>query len=100
VGANPAGSEARRWPVVTPYMPTHADVTAVMTGSRGYIRSPEMARRLGVSTRTMRRAFARGELPGAVEHGQRILMVPRHLLRLAEAYGLRGLARIIKAGLL
>ena len=68
------------------------------TRRKATLRSPEFARALGVSTRTVRRAFLDGDLPGAVEHGERHLVVPAYLLRIAQAYGLRGLRRLAKAG--
>lgn len=72
-----------------------------MIGRRGgEIRSPKFAARFGVCTRTIRKMYARGALPGAKEHGERILVIPAHLARVAEAYGLRGLERMAKAGLI
>jgi hypothetical protein len=62
------------------------------------MRSPQFARRLGVHPRTVRRCFARKGLPGAVEHGPRLLLIPVRLLRLAEAYGLRWVETEARAG--
>jgi hypothetical protein len=64
------------------------------------MRHTVMARRLGIHPKTIRRQFARGGLPGAKEHGPRILMVPTSLVRLAETYGLRGVERMARAGLI
>lgn len=69
--------------------PSRAEVLAVAGKVNGTVRSTVMAERLGVHARTIRRCFQRGGLPGAKEHGERILEVPTRLLRLAEAYGLR-----------
>lgn len=78
-------------------VPSLDEVELVMGKRRGTMRSTEMARRLQVHPRTIRRAYENGWLPGAKEHGPRILEVPVHLYRLAEAYGLRGLERMVKA---
>jgi hypothetical protein len=78
--------------------PTRADVLAVAGKARGMVRSTVMAERLGVHARTIRRCFQRGGLPGAKEHGERILEIPAQLLRLAEAYGLRTVEAMAKAG--
>lgn len=78
--------------------PPRLDVLMIAGKRSGSIRSPEFARRLGVHPRTIRRCFERGGLPGAKEHGQRILEIPLRLLRLAEAYGLRGVERMAKQG--
>jgi transposase-like protein len=77
-----------------------ADIAAVGGSGEGEMRHTELAAKLGIHPRTLRRQFARGGLPGAVEHGERILMVPTRLLRLARAYGLRGVERMANAGLL
>lgn len=83
-----------------PALPTREQVAAVLTQRNTKIRHTEMAQRLGVDTRLIRRAFIRGALPGAIEHSHNIIMVPLHLLRLAEAYGLRQVERMAQAGLL
>ena len=64
------------------------------------MRHSAFAARLGIHPRTIRRQFQRGGLPGAVEHGERILLIPAHLVRLAETYGLRGVERLALAGLI
>lgn len=81
-------------------LPRTSDIDAIAGPRLRLMRSTEFARKLGISGRTVRRAYARGSLPGAVEHGPRLLMVPTHLLRLATAYGLRGVENMVKAGLL
>ena len=82
-----------------PPMPAQQQVDTVIGQKRNTtIKAPAFAAALGVHTRTVRRAFLKGSLPGAVEHGERILVIPSHLLRLAQAYGLRGLERLAKAG--
>lgn len=82
-----------------PPMPAQQQVDTVIGQKRSTtIKAPAFAAALGVHTRTVRRAFLKGSLPGAVEHGERILVIPSHLLRLAQAYGLRGLERLAKAG--
>jgi hypothetical protein len=62
------------------------------------IRSTVFADKLGVHPRTIRRAFEKNLLPGAKEHGERILEIPARLLRLAEAYGFQWVKRQAKAG--
>lgn len=80
--------------------PSREELAAVVTKRHAKIRHTEMAERLGVNSRLIRRAFMRGALPGAIEHSANIIMVPLHLLRLAEAYGLRQVERMAKAGML
>ena len=58
-----------------------------------------MARQLGIHPKTIRRQYLRGGLPGAKEHGPRILMVPISLVRLAKIYGLRGVEQMARVGL-
>lgn len=77
-----------------------ADEIRMVMGRKGGALSPrEFADRIGVSARTVRRAYADGGLPGAKEHGPKLLKIPASTLRLAEAYGLRQLVRMTKAGL-
>jgi hypothetical protein len=64
------------------------------------IRSTEMARLLGVHPRTIRRAYKRGALPGAKEHGPRILMIPHRLVIMACTYGLRVVEYRARAGMI
>lgn len=81
-------------------LPTPDDIHAVTGTRRGEMTSTAFAKALGIHPRTVRRLYARGGLPGAKEHGERILLVPTHLLRLATAYGLRQVERMARAGLL
>jgi len=83
--------------IVTPSL---REIDAIAGRRSGKVRSPVMARKLGVHPRTIRRCYLRGGLPGAREHGPRILEVPVHLVRLAEAYGLHGVEQLAKAGLI
>lgn len=78
--------------------PTRADVFAVAGRASGMVRSTEFAAHLGVHPRTIRRCYERQGLPGAKEHGPRILKIPARLLRLAEAYGLRWVESEARAG--
>ena len=79
-------------------LPTRAEIEAVAGQTRGMVRCTVFARKLGIHPRTVHRCFARGGLPGAREHGPRILEVPMRLLRLAEAYGLRQVELMAKTG--
>jgi len=81
-------------------LPNPSEVARIAGSEKGEIRHTVLAARLGVHPRTIRRQFARGGLPGAKEHGQRILIVPASLVRLAHAYGLRGVERMAAAGLI
>ena len=85
--------------VPTP-LPSPSRIIAVGGATCHVMRHTAMARRLGIHPKTIRRQFARGCLPGTVEHGPRLLMVPMHLIRLAEKYGLRGVEQMARAGLL
>lgn len=87
-------------PTSEPPLPPAEQVRAFTACRSGKIKHAEMARRLGLRPEIVRQAYKRGGLPGAVEHSAYILMVPLHLLRLAEAYGLRQVERMAKAGLL
>lgn len=80
--------------------PTVQQITAVMGRQSGTMRHTEFARRLGLKPRQVRDIYKRGGLPGAKEHSAYILVIPIALLRLAEAYGLRGVERMAKAGLI
>lgn len=64
------------------------------------MRHTVFARVLGIHPRSVRRAFVRGALPGALNHGERILVVPAFLLPLCASHGLRHMARLAQAGLL
>lgn len=81
-------------------LPSVEQIQIVCGRRGGFIKSTVLARKIGVSGRTIRRAFDRGDLPGAKEHGERILLVPEHVHRLIIAYGLRGVGRMAKAGLI
>lgn len=81
-------------------LPEPGQVRVVMGRQGGKIRHTVFARKLGLTTRQVRHAFNEGALPGAVAHSDRIIVVPVHLLRLAEAYGLKQVRRMAKAGLL
>lgn len=104
LGKSPSGTiSAEMTDVIRPatmMLPSRDQIAAIAGRTAGEIRSTAMARKLGVHGRTIRRMYERGVLPGAKEHGERILVVPTHLLRLAEAYGLRGVERMARAGLL
>lgn len=65
-------------------------------GGRG-IHSAELARRIGVHPRTVLRAWQDGKLPGA-RQGARKLMIPHHVARLVERYGLLGVAGMVARG--
>lgn len=80
------------------HSPDRAQVLAVAGRSSGTIRSTVFAAKLGVHPRTIRRAYEKNGLPGAKEHGERILEIPTRLLRLAEAYGLRWVISEAMAG--
>lgn len=82
----------------TPGTPAPALIAAVMARRGGEIRHTEFARRLGIHPRTVKRLWLRGGLPGAKQHSERILVVPVHLLRLAETFGLRQVEVMAKAG--
>lgn len=81
-------------------LPPPSEIDAVAGPRQRMMRSTEFARGLSISPRTVRRAYARGALPGAIEHSAHILMIPTHLFRLAATYGLRHVERMAKAGLL
>lgn len=61
------------------------------------IRSADLARELGVSSVTIRRAWKAGELP-AKEHGERTLIIPHKIARLVRTFGLLGVRRMMRAG--
>ena len=84
--------------LLAPALPAPAQIAAVMARRGGDIRHTEFARRLGIHPRTVKRQWLRGGLPGAKQHSERILVVPVHLLRLAEAFGLRQVEQMAKAG--
>ena len=77
-----------------------SDLEAIAGKRNGFMRQREFAERLGVHPRTIKRAYLRGALPGSIQHGPRILMIPTHLYRLSIAYGLHGVERMAKAGLI
>jgi len=58
------------------------------------------AKRLGVGSKLVRHAFRRGAFPGAIEHSEQLVHIPVRFLELCHTYGLRGLERRIKAGIL
>jgi hypothetical protein len=58
------------------------------------------ARRLGIPSQLVRAAFRRGGLPGAVAHSHRLVHVPAILLDHAKIWGLLGLERRVKAGMI
>lgn len=80
--------------------PNPAQLEAILLRKGGNIKHSDFARRLGIHPRTVKRQWLRGGLPGAVQHSTHILMVPAHLLRVAQAYGLAQVERMAKAGLL
>lgn len=59
------------------------------------IRSADLARELGVSSVTIRRAWKAGELP-AKEHGERTLIIPHRIARLVRTFGLLGVRRMMR----
>lgn len=81
-------------------LPSADEIALVGLPGRRMMRSSAFAKALGISPRTVRRAFARGALPGALEHGKHTLIVPVHLLRLASTYGLRRVEFMAQAGML
>ena len=81
-------------------LPPVDEIRMVMGRKGGALSPREFADHLGISARTVRRAYADGGLPGATEHGPKLLKIPASTLRLAQAYGLRQLVRITKAGLI
>lgn len=81
-------------------VPPTTEIEMVM-GRKGHFLSPrQFAEKLGISSRTVRRAFNEGGLPGAKEHGPKTLRIPSATLRLAEAYGLQRVVRWAKAGVI
>lgn len=86
--------------MAAPVTPTVAQLDAIIARKGGNIKHSDFARRLGIHPRTVKRQWLRGGLPGAVQHSTHILMVPAHLLRVAQAYGLAQVERMAKAGLL
>jgi hypothetical protein len=60
----------------------------------------KFAERIGAPSRVVRAAFKRGALPGAIQHSDRIILVPAALVKPATIYGLMGMERRIKAGLM
>lgn len=81
-------------------LPAPDQVAVVMGRQGGRIRHTVFARKLGLTPRQIRNAYKDGGLPGAIEQTERILEVPVHLVRLAEAYGLKQVVRMAKAGLI
>ena len=81
-------------------LPSPTEIDAVCGKRSGMMRATAFAREMGVHPRTVRRQWARGGLPGCREDGPHLLKVPTHLLRLAHAYGLRGIERMARAGLI
>lgn len=97
----PGGGGAESSSTHTPYgvrLPSRDEVAAVAGASKGLMRSTAFAARLGVHGRTVRRCFERGGLPGAKEHGPRILLVPTRLVRVAETWGLKNLELMARTG--
>jgi hypothetical protein len=80
--------------------PSLQEINTVIGRRGGEMRHTEFARRLGLSSRQVRSCFMRGGLPGAKQHTANIIVVPVHLLRLAQAYGLRQVERMAQAGLI
>lgn len=62
------------------------------------VKSSDLARQIGVHPRTIRRRWAKGELPG-IEHGEHTLIIPHEAVRLVKSYGLLGYARMRAAGM-
>jgi len=63
------------------------------------IPSHQLARELGVSAKTIRRRWEKGDLPG-IAHGERTLLIPHDAVRLVKIHGLLGYAHRRAAGLL
>jgi hypothetical protein len=77
------------------------EVAPERKGGRDYT-TGEIAKIIGISQRTIMRRCDRGEIPfkdqGTLGCARR--MISTHTLRLIKTHGLRGLARMIQAGLL
>lgn len=86
---------------VPPPLPRSAELAAV-AGWKDPARLDHrvFAKRLGVPPNTVRAAFKKGGLPGAVQHTERIIFIPAHLLRLAQTYGLMRVKQMAAAGML
>lgn len=78
--------------------PLRVEVLEVAGSSGGKMRHTAFAKKLGIRPNLVRQVYKRGGLPGSIEHSAYILMVPTRLLRLAEAYGLRQVEIMAKAG--
>jgi hypothetical protein len=81
-------------------LPTAEEIARVAGSSRSVLKHREFAKRLGAPTARVRAQFERGGLPGARRVSAGVVMVPRRLLRLAQAYGLPQVERMAGAGLL
>lgn len=88
------------------HFPTAADAARVAAereiattgrGSGRGVKSFELARKLGVHPKTIRRRWEAGDLPG-IEQGDRTLIIPHEAVRLVSIYGLLGYARMKRAG--
>jgi hypothetical protein len=78
---------------------TGGDTQALERGVRPrMIDHRTFAKRIGAPSQLVKAVFRRGGLPGAIEHSPRLLLVPAGLVDQALTYGLRGLERRAKAG--
>lgn len=68
---------------------------AILTGAG--IKSAALARELGLCGKTIRRAYAAGELPG-IEHGPKTLIIPHKVARAVRTYGLLGVRAMMRSG--
>ncbi len=77
------------------------EITPERKGGRDYT-TGEVAKQIGISQRTIIRRCDKGEIPFKDQgtSGQARRMISSHTLRLIKTHGLRGLARMIQAGLL
>jgi hypothetical protein len=64
---------------------------ATLTG----ISTADLAREFGLHPKTVRRAWARGELPG-IEHSRNRVLIPRPIANLARRYGMARVCHWIK----
>jgi hypothetical protein len=80
--------------------PAEIDDIAGGRGAATMIPHRVFAKKLGVPPNTIRAVFKRGNLPGAVQHTDRLIVVPARLLHIAHRWGLLGLERMARAGLI
>lgn len=66
-------------------------------GNSAGIKSADLAREIGVSSVTIRRAWLAGELPG-LAHGPRCVVIPHRIARLVRQFGLHRVRLMIRTG--